>query len=95
MSETSIKVGMAQIAPVWLQRDATLDKAVAWIVDAADDGDRGHIDEALLIAGAMDHGVCQAVFMRMDCFTRRDDPCAPVGLVGELAAQPFEVIHDV
>ena len=36
MSETSIKVGMAQIAPVWLQRDATLDKIVAWIADAAD-----------------------------------------------------------
>ena len=35
MSESSITVGLAQIAPVWLQRDATLDKVVAWIADAA------------------------------------------------------------
>ena len=35
MSETSIIVGLAQIAPVWLQRNATLDKVVAWIADAA------------------------------------------------------------
>lgn len=35
MSETSIKVGLAQIAPVWLQRDATLDKALAWVAQAA------------------------------------------------------------
>jgi nitrilase len=35
MSESSITVGLAQIAPVWLQRDATLDKLVAWIADAA------------------------------------------------------------
>ncbi|NCF15186.1 MAG: carbon-nitrogen hydrolase family protein [Gammaproteobacteria bacterium] len=35
MSETSIIIGLAQIAPVWLQRDATLDKVVAWISDAA------------------------------------------------------------
>ena len=35
MSESSITVGMAQIAPLWLQRDATLNKIVAWIADAA------------------------------------------------------------
>jgi nitrilase len=35
MSESSITVGLAQIAPVWLQRDATLNKVVAWIADAA------------------------------------------------------------
>jgi len=35
MSETSIIVGLAQIAPVWLQREATLDKVVAWVADAA------------------------------------------------------------
>ena len=35
MPEASIKVGLAQMAPVWLQRDATLDKVVAWIADAA------------------------------------------------------------
>jgi nitrilase len=35
MSETSITVGLAQIAPVWLRRDATLEKRVTWIADAA------------------------------------------------------------
>ena len=35
MSETSITVGLAQIAPMWLQRDATIDKVIAWIADAA------------------------------------------------------------
>lgn len=35
MSESTITVGLAQIAPVWLQRDATLDKVVDWISDAA------------------------------------------------------------
>lgn len=35
MSDTSITVGLAQIAPIWLQREATLDKVVAWISDAA------------------------------------------------------------
>jgi len=35
MSDSSITVGLAQIAPVWLQRDATLEKLVAWIADAA------------------------------------------------------------
>lgn len=32
----SIKVGLAQIAPVWLQREATLSKVGSWIDDAAD-----------------------------------------------------------
>jgi len=35
MSDSSITIGLAQIAPVWLQRDATLDKLVTWIADAA------------------------------------------------------------
>jgi len=35
MSESSITVGLAQIAPVWLQREATIGKVVAWINDAA------------------------------------------------------------
>ena len=35
MPDSSITVGLAQIAPLWLQRDATLEKVVAWIGDAA------------------------------------------------------------
>ena len=35
MSDSSITVGLAQIAPIWLQRDATLEKVIAWIGDAA------------------------------------------------------------
>jgi len=35
MRDASINVGLAQIAPAWLQRDATLEKVVAWIGDAA------------------------------------------------------------
>jgi nitrilase len=35
MTDTRIKVGLAQIAPAWLQRDATVAKVVAWIGDAA------------------------------------------------------------
>src|SRR5210317_868590 len=38
MTDTRIKVGLAQIAPVWLQRDATISKVVAWIDDAAGKG---------------------------------------------------------
>ena len=35
MTETRIKVGLAQIAPAWLQRDRTLAKVVDWIGAAA------------------------------------------------------------
>ena len=35
MSESYIRIGLAQIAAVWLNRNATLDKVVAWIGDAA------------------------------------------------------------
>ena len=38
MTDTKLKVGLAQIAPVWLQREATIDKVVAWIGDAAGKG---------------------------------------------------------
>lgn len=49
MSESSIKVGLAQIAPLWLQRDATLEKVVTWINDAADrDCDLVAFGEALV-----------------------------------------------
>jgi len=35
---TTIKVGLAQIAPVWLNRDATLEKVVSWIEKAVREG---------------------------------------------------------
>jgi len=38
MPNSKITVGLAQIAPIWLQRDATLDKIVDWINKAADSG---------------------------------------------------------
>jgi nitrilase len=38
MTDTNLKVGLAQIAPVWLQRAATTEKIVAWIDDAAEKG---------------------------------------------------------
>ena len=37
MSSPSISVGLAQIAPIWLDRSATLDKVVSWIERAAAD----------------------------------------------------------
>ena len=37
MSDTRISVGLAQIAPIWLERDATVDKVVTWINKAAAD----------------------------------------------------------
>lgn len=38
MSDTRISVGLAQIAPVWLKRDATIDKVVSWIEKSAREG---------------------------------------------------------
>ena len=38
MTDTRIKVGLAQIAPAWLQRDVTITKVVDWIGDAASQG---------------------------------------------------------
>lgn len=35
MSDTRICVGLAQIAPIWLERDATVDKVVSWINKSA------------------------------------------------------------
>ncbi len=35
MSDSTLRVALAQIAPVWLQREATTDKIVAWIGKAA------------------------------------------------------------
>ena len=37
MSASRISVGLAQIAPIWLDRNATLDKVVSWIERAAAD----------------------------------------------------------
>lgn len=36
--EQGLKVGLAQIAPLWLNREATLEKVVAWVAKAADQG---------------------------------------------------------
>jgi nitrilase len=38
MTHTNLKVGLAQIAPVWLQKEATIKRVVAWIDDAAGKG---------------------------------------------------------
>ncbi|MDG1437968.1 MAG: carbon-nitrogen hydrolase family protein [Emcibacteraceae bacterium] len=38
MEKETLKVGLAQIAPVWLNRDATLDKVISYIKDAATQG---------------------------------------------------------
>lgn len=38
MSDSTLTVGLAQIAPAWLDRSATLDKVLAWISDAAQQG---------------------------------------------------------
>jgi nitrilase len=38
MTDTKRQVGLAQIAPVWLQKEATINKVVAWIEDAAGKG---------------------------------------------------------
>ncbi len=38
MSSRTLNVGLAQIAPVWLQRDATISKVADWIGRAARDG---------------------------------------------------------
>ena len=35
MSDSTLRVALAQIAPVWLQREATTEKIVAWIGNAA------------------------------------------------------------
>lgn len=35
MEKKSLKVGLAQIAPVWLQRDATISKVIDWLGRAA------------------------------------------------------------
>jgi nitrilase len=38
MTDSRITIGLAQIAPAWLQRDATITKVVSWIGDAAAQG---------------------------------------------------------
>jgi nitrilase len=49
MESHTLRVGLAQIAPVWLQRDATLAKVVGWITRAAqDDCDLVIFGEALV-----------------------------------------------
>lgn len=49
MPDTIINIGIAQITPVWLNRDATLDKIVEWIGQAAvEDCDLVAFGEALV-----------------------------------------------
>jgi len=36
MTEHTITVALAQVAPVWLQRDATIDKILGYVSQAAD-----------------------------------------------------------
>ncbi len=38
MSKSTLKVGIAQVAPVWLDRNATVSKLVGWIREAASQG---------------------------------------------------------
>jgi nitrilase len=38
MQSDKVRVGLAQISPIWLQRDATLAKVVTWIEKAAKEG---------------------------------------------------------
>jgi hypothetical protein len=38
MSDSRISVGLAQVAPVWLNRDAMIDKVVGWVGKAANEG---------------------------------------------------------
>jgi nitrilase len=33
----TLKIGVAQIAPVWLDRRSTVEKIVSWVVRAADE----------------------------------------------------------
>ena len=49
MESHTLRVGLGQIAPVWLQRDATLAKVIDWIIRAAqDDCDLVIFGEALV-----------------------------------------------
>lgn len=38
MSDDTISIGLAQISPVWLDREATIDKVLGWVAKAASDG---------------------------------------------------------
>lgn len=38
MLDSSIRVGLAQISPIWLARNATIDKVTGWVEKAAQDG---------------------------------------------------------
>jgi nitrilase len=38
MNQTKLKVGIAQIAPVWLDRDATVTRVIEWIREASSQG---------------------------------------------------------
>jgi len=51
MSDTRLSVGLAQIAPIWLNRDATIDKVISWIEKAANEGCRLVVFGEALIPG--------------------------------------------
>ena len=51
MQQQGLRVGLAQIAPVWLDRKATLEKVVAWTGKAADEGCRLVVFGEALVPG--------------------------------------------
>ena len=51
MNNDTLQVGLAQIAPVWLDRDATLGKVAEWIAKAADEGCRLVVFGEALVPG--------------------------------------------
>jgi predicted amidohydrolase len=50
-TKSTLKVGIAQIAPVWLDRDATVAKVTEWIRDAASQGCRLVVFGEALVPG--------------------------------------------
>ncbi len=46
-----LKVGVAQIAPVWLNREATLEQAVSFVSNAAAEGCRLFVSGEALVPG--------------------------------------------
>jgi nitrilase len=51
MSNDKLRVGLAQIAPVWLDRDATLEKVTRWITKSAEENCRLVVFGEALVPG--------------------------------------------
>lgn len=51
MHNDNLRVGLAQIAPIWLDRDGTLEKVAAWITQAAAEGCRLVVFGEALVPG--------------------------------------------